>query len=137
MPDLVGSTLASRYRVDELLGRGGMAEVYKAWDNWRHYFVALKVLRDDLAEDVEFVRRFQHEADALARLAHDHVVRFYALEQTDDLAFIVMAYVAGTTLRKVISLAKGPLPPEQVLQIIGPLTDALDYAHHEGIIHHT
>ena len=81
MADLVGRTLRKRYRIEELVGRGGMAEVYKAWDTWRNYHAAIKVMREDLAEDPEFVRRFRREAHALAGLAHENIVRSYSFEQ--------------------------------------------------------
>ncbi len=68
MPNMEGQALKGRYRIEELLGRGGMAEVYKAWDNQRHYHVAVKILREDLAEHVEFLRRFRRQAQALSRL---------------------------------------------------------------------
>ncbi len=135
MPDLTGQTLKGRYRVESLLGRGGMAEVYKAWDTWRNYHVAIKVMREDLAEDLEFLRRFRREATALARLAHENIVRFYAFEQDDLTAFIVMDYVEGTTLRAEIARADGPLPPERVLSIARQVCAALNYAHLEGVIH--
>jgi serine/threonine-protein kinase len=135
VPDLIGQTLKSRYRVESLLGRGGMAEVYKAWDTWRNYHVAVKVMREDLAEDLEFLRRFRREATALAKLAHENIVRFYAFEQDDLTAFIVMDYVEGTTLRAEIARADGPLPPERVLAITRQVCAALNYAHLEGVIH--
>jgi len=81
--DLTGRILHGRYRIEELIGRGGMAEVYKAWDTWRNYHVAIKVMREDLAEDLEFVRRFRREATALAGLAHENIVRFYSFERED------------------------------------------------------
>jgi LysM repeat protein/tRNA A-37 threonylcarbamoyl transferase component Bud32 len=135
MPDLTGQTLKGRYRVEALLGRGGMAEVYKAWDTWRNYHVAVKVMREDLAEDLEFLRRFRREATALAKLAHENIVRFYAFEQDDLTAFIVMDYVEGTTLRAEIARADGPLPSERVLAITRQVCAALNYAHLEGVIH--
>lgn len=72
MADLVGHILQGRYRIEGLVGRGGMAEVYKAWDTWRNYYVAVKVMREDLAGNREFDRCFQREAEALFRLAHQH-----------------------------------------------------------------
>ena len=135
MADLVGRILQGRYRIEELVGRGGMAEVYKAWDTWRNYHVAIKVMREDLAEDLEFVRRFRREAQALAGLAHENIVRFYSFEREDLLTFIVMDYVEGTTLRSEIARSEGPLPLEQVLSVTKQVCAALHYAHLEGVIH--
>jgi serine/threonine protein kinase len=133
--DLTGRILQGRYRVEELVGRGGMAEVYKAWDTWRNYHVAIKVMREDLAEDLEFVRRFRREATALAGLAHENIVRFYSFGREDLLAFIVMDYVEGTTLRSEIARAEGPLPLKRVLSVAKQVCAALHYAHMEGMIH--
>ena len=135
MPDLVGKTLRHRYRIDELLGRGGMAEVYKAWDKQRNYYVAVKILREDLAEDREFDRRFRREASALAQLAHRNIVRFYGFERDGYLAFIVMDFVAGSTLRRRIFDADGPLPVDEALSVVEQVASALHYAHAQGVLH--
>jgi Tol biopolymer transport system component/tRNA A-37 threonylcarbamoyl transferase component Bud32 len=136
MPDLVGQTLLGRYHINELIGRGGMAEVYKAWDTRRQYHVAVKVMREDLAEDLEFLRRFKREARALAHLAHANVVRFYSFEREGRLAFIVMDYVEGTTLRGCILDAEGtPLPLDEVTSIVQQVCAALHYAHSENVLH--
>ncbi|MHB0875015.1 MAG: protein kinase domain-containing protein, partial [Anaerolineae bacterium] len=135
MPDLAGQTLEGRYHILELLGRGGMADVYKAWDAFRQYHVAVKVMREDLAEDPEFAQRFRREARALAQLAHENIVRFYSFEQADLTAFIVMDYVEGSTLRTEIARAKGPMPLPAVVSIVGQVTAALHYAHMMGVLH--
>jgi len=134
--NLVGQTLLGRYRIEEAIGRGGMAEVYKAWDTRRQYHIAVKVMREDLAEDLEFLRRFKREAQALAHLAHANVVRFYSFEREGRLAFIVMDYVEGTTLRGCILDAEGaPLPPDEVASIVQQVCAALHYAHTENVLH--
>ncbi len=136
MADLIGRTLGRRYRIEAGLGRGGMAEVYRAFDTRRHYPVAVKVLREDLAEDWDFVRRFQAEAESLARLAHQNIVRFYSFEQDGRTAFIVMDLVEGDTLRGRIFERQGrPMAPVEVLPILRQVAAALAYAHAEGIIH--
>ena len=134
MPDLIGQTLRNRYQIQSSLGRGGMADVYLAWDGRRQVPVALKVLREDLAEDPEFLQRFQREAEALARLDHPNIVRFYSLERQGSLAFIVMDYVPGTTLRGRLSAGQ-PLPPAEVTAIMRQIAAALHYAHDSGYIH--
>ena len=131
----VGDILKQRYRIDSFLGRGGMADVYLAFDLRRQTHLAIKVLREDLAEDPESVRRFQREGEALARLDHPFVVRFYAFEVDSPLAFIVMDYVPGSTLRRRLSDIRGPLPLEEVTQILRQVGAALQYAHNEGYIH--
>lgn len=136
MAELVGRTLKHRYRIEAALGRGGMAEVYRAFDTRRNYAVAVKVLREDLAEDWDFVRRFQAEADSLARLAHQNIVRFYSFEQDGRTAFIVMDLIEGDTLRGRLFEAQGrPLAPAQALPIVRQVAAALAYAHSEGLIH--
>ena len=131
-----GQILNNRYRIEELIGRGGMAEVYKAWDTRRQHTVAIKVMREDLAEDIEFLGRFQREAQALAALSHANVVRFYSFERDGTLAFIVMDYVEGTTLRRRILEAKGvPLRMDEVMPITQQVCSALHYSHAEKVLH--
>ena len=135
MISLLNKTLNDRYRVEELIGRGGMADVYRVYDLQRCVPLAMKVLRDDLSEDRVFMRRFQREAHNLASLQHPNIVRFYGLEQCDEAAFILMDYIEGPTLRKVIHDARGPLEVDQVLAILQPVCSALYYAHRQGIVH--
>ncbi|MHB0877678.1 MAG: protein kinase domain-containing protein [Anaerolineae bacterium] len=133
MPE--GTVLRDRYRLERLLGRGGMADVYLAFDLRRQVHIAVKLLREDLAEDPEFLQRFQREAEALARLDHPYIVRFYSFERQRPLAFIVMDYVPGTTLRTRLMEAGGPLPAAEVTQVVRQIGSALQYAHNEGFIH--
>ena len=136
MAKLEGQVLKGRYRIEELIGRGGMAEVYKAWDQQRQYYVAIKIMREDLAEDVEFLKRFRREASALAALNHAHIVRFYSFEREGRLAFIVMDYVPGTTLRgRILDAGGEPLPLEEVAAAMQPVCAALHYAHGENVLH--
>ena len=130
-----GAVLRDRYQLQRLIGRGGMADVYLALDLRRQVEVAIKVLREDLAEDPEFVTRFQREAEALARLDHPNVVRFYSFERQANSAFIVMDYVAGNTLRGRLMEAGGPLPLDEVTRIMRQITAALYYAHSQGYVH--
>ena len=85
MVELIGQILAGRYRVDAFLGRGGMAEVYKVWDSQKAVFLAIKVLREDFAQDKIFLRRFRDEAQKLEKLQHPHIVRFYDLESGHEI----------------------------------------------------
>jgi serine/threonine protein kinase len=134
--ELIGSTLSDRYRIERLLGRGGMAEVYLAFDTGRAAHLALKLLHEDLAQDPVFIRRFQREAHNLARLQHPNVVRFYGLEQDDLLAFILMDYIEGSTLRAEIVRSQGRgMSPARILEIMQPVCSALHYAHQMGLVH--
>jgi hypothetical protein len=130
-----GTLLRNNYRIERLIGRGGMADVYLAFDMRRQTYVALKVLREDLAQDPDFLRRFSREAEALAKLDHPNIVRFYSLERQGAIAFIVMDYVQGHSLQRRIAESDGPLPLNEITDILHQVGAALQYAHHEGYIH--
>lgn len=132
----IGDTLKGRYRIVASLGRGGMADVYKVWDTQRSTHLALKLLRDDLAQDLVFMRRFKREAQNLAQLQHPNIVRFYGLEEDDLKAFILMEYVEGPTLREEIRRAgAGGMSLERIQQVMGDVCSALSYAHNKGLVH--
>jgi len=136
MADLTGWTLLDRYRVEAFLGRGGMSEVYKVHDQVRSTHLALKLLREDLAQDRIFLRRFKREAQTLAKLQHPNIVRFYGLEHEGSSTFMLMDFIEGETLREEIFNLDGiPMAPARVLKIVQPLCSALSYAHSEGVIH--
>ncbi len=130
-----GHILRNRYEILELIGRGGMADVYLAFDRRRMARVAIKILREDLAEDPDFVRRFAREAQALARLDHPNIVRFFSFEREGLTAFIVLEYVEGVTLRRRLAEQAGPLPLDETTAILRQIASALHYAHNEGFIH--
>lgn len=129
---LIGKTIAGRYRVEDKLGEGGMAVVYRVWDEKRGKHLAMKVLKENYAEDHVFLNRFEREAKTMLRLNHPDIVRFYGLEHKDGLHFMLMDFVNGTTLRKV---AQRPLTPGQVLWVLQPVCAALHYAHEMGMVH--
>jgi serine/threonine-protein kinase len=135
MTDLSGTTLLNRYDLRQKIGSGGMSDVYKVWDRQRAVSLAAKVLREDLAEDTVFLRRFQREADHLAQLQHPNIVRFYGLERDGAVAFILMDLIEGTTLRRRIVENKGPLTPEEILSVLRPVCAALYYAHQNELVH--
>jgi serine/threonine protein kinase len=133
--------IGGRYRVEELLGRGGMAEVRKGTDVRLGRTVAIKRLRTDLASDSTFQARFRREAQAAASLNHPSIVSVY--DTGEELAtdgsgvsqpYIVMEYVAGSTLRDVLKEGRKILP-ERALEITSGVLGALDYSHRAGIIH--
>ncbi len=134
-PDaLVGQTVDGRYLVRGRLARGGMATVYEALDLRLDRIVALKVMHRHLADDPDFVSRFQREARAAARLTHPHVVAVYDQGEADDLIYLAMEFIPGRTLRDVLRQF-GPLTPEQALVILDPVLEALGAAHAAGFVH--
>jgi serine/threonine protein kinase len=135
MERLVGQTLLNRYRVDAFLGRGGMAQVYKAFDMMRAVFVAIKSLNEDLAGDYVFLNRFAKEAQTLETLVHPNIVRFFGFEEAPGLAFLVMEFIEGTTLRRYLHLLQRPLTLPEALYVIRPVCAALHYAHEMGVYH--
>lgn len=135
MTNLKDTVLKKQYFLREPVGSGGMADVYKAWDQSRGVLLAVKVLHSNLASDFSFLEHFREEARALERLQHPNIVRFYSLERDGDLAFIVMDYVDGITLRDEIRMAGGPLSPRRILEIARGICAALNYAHELGYLH--
>jgi len=133
MEELVGKTLG-QYQIISELGRGGMAVVYKAYQPALQRYVAIKVLPPQLGLDPDFVRRFQHEAIASARLKHPNIVTIHDVSSADGVNFIVMELVEGESLSAVIRRS-GAMRPERVVSIIAQVASALDYAHQQGFIH--
>jgi serine/threonine-protein kinase len=126
--------LIGRYRAVRLIARGGMAEVWEGYDDVLARPVAIKVLHPHLAADDTFVERFRREAIAAARLAHPSIVATFDTGTDGDLAFIVMELVRGKTLRDALNEA-GTLPASVAVPIAAEVADALDHAHHEGLVH--
>ena len=136
MQYLMGKTIAGRYRVDQFLGRGGMADVYKVWDERRATFLAMKLLHEDLSLDRVFINRFKREAQTLAKLQHPSIVRFYGLEQDGLQAYILMDYVEGIPLRtEIFQLDGQPMAHGRIRKILSPVCSALHYAHNMGLVH--
>ncbi|CAG7622940.1 Stk1 family PASTA domain-containing Ser/Thr kinase [Paenibacillus allorhizosphaerae] len=131
---MIGKQLGGRYEILERVGGGGMAIVYKGLDILLHRHIAVKVLRQQYVHDEEFIHRFRREAQAAASLSHPNVVSIYDVGQEDDVHYIVMEYVEGTTLNELIK-EKAPLQVEEAIHIAGQICDALDHAHHNQIIH--
>ncbi|MBN2555469.1 MAG: protein kinase [Anaerolineales bacterium] len=136
MPTLIGQTLLNRYQVLEPIGRGGMAEVYKVYDQKRAVHLALKLLHEDLAQDRVFLRRFQREAQTLAKLQHPNIVRFYGFEQDGRQSFLLMDYVEGESLRsEIFDLDGKPMALPRVWEIMQSVCSALHYAHTMSLVH--
>ena len=129
--------LADRYVLGNVISRGGMAEVWQARDDVLARTVAVKILRQDLAGDDTFVERFKREALAAARLTHPNIVAIYDtgsdLEDGAPRHYIVMEHCGGGTLRAIVDGA--PVDAERMINLIGPVCDALEYAHANGIVH--
>ena len=133
---LIGRTLDGRYRIESLVARGGMATVYAASDLRLRRTVAVKVMHASLAEDPEFVHRFEREAHAAAQLTNPHVVAVHDQGRDSDTGaiYLVMEFVHGRTVREVIA-ARGVLTPVQALAVIDPVLQALAAAHDAGYVH--
>jgi eukaryotic-like serine/threonine-protein kinase len=138
----VGRTLGGRYQLQEVIGRGGMAEVYHGVDQRLGREVAIKVLRQDLAQDPAFLSRFRREAQSAASLNHPNIVSVFDTGEdevpsginTVTVPWIVMERVSGMTLRQVLA-SKKLVSPERALDIVSEILAALDYSHRHGIVH--
>jgi serine/threonine protein kinase len=128
-----GQIISSRFRIIDLIGRGGMGEVYKAEDMRLHRIVALKFLPDDTARHSHALERFQREAEAASALNHPNICTIYDISEESGRAFIAMEFLDGRSLKDLI--AGHALPIERVLEISIEVAGALDAAHAKGIIH--
>jgi len=127
-----------KYRILEPLGRGGMAQVYKAYHPALDRYVAIKILRTDLVEEAEFLARFRREARAVAALRHPHIIQIYDFDVEDDLYYMVMELLEGDTLKANLNSMRvrgERLPLGELVRIFCDVLDGLSYAHSEGIIH--
>lgn len=133
---LIGRTLDGRYRIESLIARGGMATVYVANDLRLRRNVAVKVMHTSLAEDPEFVHRFEREAHAAAQLTNPHVVAVHdqGRDANTGVIYLVMEYVVGRTVREIMA-ARGALTETQALAVIDPVLQALAAAHDAGFVH--
>ncbi|MBB6420293.1 serine/threonine-protein kinase [Streptomyces sp. AK010] len=131
--ELVGQQIAG-YRIEQEIGRGGMAVVYRARDLRLERTVALKLLAPELARNDTFRRRFTHESRAAAAIDHPHIVPVFEAGETDGVLYIAMRYVAGSDLRHVLD-REGPMPLATALRVAAQLASALDAAHDHGLVH--
>jgi serine/threonine-protein kinase len=131
---LIGRLLHQRYRVEELIARGGMASVYRGTDTRLGRTVALKVMAPVFAEDPDFVARFSREAQAAAGIYHGNVVIVHDQGEDDGVVYLVMEYVPGRTLRDLLA-ERGRLDPTQALDVLEPVLAALQAAHAVGLVH--
>lgn len=129
-----GQRINDRYEIIRLIGEGGMANVYLAYDTILERNVAVKVLRGDLADDEKFVRRFQREAISASSLSHPNIVEMYDVGEDNGNFYIVMEYIDGKTLKQLIK-KRGHLTTSEAVDIMCQLTDGLSHAHESYIIH--
>jgi len=133
-----GRTLDGRYQIEERLGTGGMATVYKATDPNLKRVVAIKIIHPHLAMDPQFVRRFEEEATAVAQLRHPNIVQVYDFKGEGTTYYIVFEFVPGETLQdrlRRLNEAGRRFSPDEILKIALSISDALAYAHSRGLIH--
>ncbi|WP_433585405.1 Stk1 family PASTA domain-containing Ser/Thr kinase [Microbacterium hydrocarbonoxydans] len=132
--------LAGRYRVDELIGHGGMAKVYRGYDLTLGRAVAIKILDPELARDTAFRTRFRLEAQSASRMSHPSIVRVFDAGDEADAPgsgtvtpYIVMELIHGTLLKDIIS--SGPVPVDDAIRYVDGILEALDYSHRAGVVH--
>ncbi len=134
MDKYIGKRLDGRYELREMIGVGGMAYVYKAYDNVDDRIVAVKILKDEYLNNEEFSRRFKNESKAIAILSHPNIVRVIDVSFGDNLQYIVMEYIDGITLKEYIEQQK-ILQWKEVVHFITQILHALQHAHDKGIVH--
>ena len=141
MDNLIGKKLDGLYEVKELIGSGGMANVYKAVMLGRNgpvpagTVVAVKVLRQEYTHDPELVRRFKNESKAISLLNHPNIVKVYDVSVNDQLQYIVMEYVDGMTLREYLNERGGKLTSRETVHFVSQILKALEHAHANGVVH--
>jgi len=138
MEDSMVGRMLGQYELMELIGKGGMARVYKSMQPALERYVAVKLLHPSVAADEEFLVRFQREAKAAASLRHPHIVQIFGFGHHEELYYMVMELIDGPTLRDELQRLKAldeTLPFSEAQRIVGEVSEALDYAHDRGIIH--
>lgn len=130
----IGRKLDGRYEITELIGVGGMADVYKATDILEDKTVAVKILKTEFANNEEFVRRFRNESKAIAVLSHPNIVKIFDVGFTEKIQFIVMEYIDGITLKEFME-QQGVIKWKDCVHFITQILRALQHAHDRGIVH--
>ena len=134
MDKYLGKRLDGRYEITELIGVGGMANVYKARDVIENRVVAVKILREEYLDNEEFLRRFKNESKAIAVLSHPNIVKVYDVSFSDRMQSIVMEYIDGITLKEYIE-QQGALSWKEAVHFTVQILRALQHAHDKGIVH--
>lgn len=134
MDKFIGKRLDGRYEIHELIGVGGMAYVYKAYDRVEDRWVAIKILKEEFSNNSDFLRRFRNESKAIAVLSHPNIVNVYDVSFGDQLQYIVMEYIDGITLKEYIE-QEGAIRWNEAVHFTMQILMALECAHEKGIIH--
>lgn len=134
MDKYIGKRLDGRYEIKELIGVGGMAYVYKAYDSIDDRVVAIKILRDEFMANEEFTRRFKNESKAIAILSHPNIVKVFDVSFGERLQYIVMEYIDGITLKEYIDQQKD-IKWKEAVHFVVQILRALQHAHDKGIVH--
>lgn len=134
MENYVGKRLDGRYEIQDVIGVGGMAVVYKAYDNIDDRIVAVKILKDEYLANEEFRRRFKNESKAIAVMSHPNIVKVFDVSFGDRLQYIVMEYIEGITLKEYIE-EHGAIEWKEALFFVIQILKALQHAHDKGIVH--
>ncbi len=134
MDKYVGKRLDGRYEIREIIGVGGMAIVYKAYDNVDDKIVAIKILKDEFTGNDEFLRRFKNESKAIAVLSHPNIVKVFDVSFGDLIQYIVMEYIDGITLKEYIE-QQGPLSWNDAVRLTLQILRGLQHAHDKGVVH--
>ncbi|MBQ8058092.1 MAG: Stk1 family PASTA domain-containing Ser/Thr kinase [Ruminococcus sp.] len=134
MDKYTGKKLDGRYEIRELIGVGGMANVYHCYDTIDDREVAIKILKDEFLDNEDFIRRFKNESKAIAVLNHPNIVRVYDVSFGDMIQYIVMEYIDGITLKEYIEM-QGVLDWKETLHLTTQILKALQHAHENGIVH--
>ena len=135
MDQYIGKLLDNRYEIIERIGTGGMAVVFKGRDHRLNRLVAIKILKEELAQDAEFRRRFHDESQAVDMLSHPNIMAVYDVSHTAELDYIVMELLDGITLKQYMQKRGGALAWKEALHFITQIMKALSHAHSRGIIH--
>ena len=134
MDRFIGKRLDGRYEIHELIGVGGMAYVYKAYDRVEDRWVAIKILKEEFSNNSDFLRRFRNESKAIAVLSHPNIVKVYDVSFGDQIQYIVMEFIDGITLKQYIE-QEGVIRWNEAVHFTTQILMALECAHEKGIIH--
>ena len=134
MDKFIGKRLDGKYEIHNLVGMGGMAYVYRAYDRVEDRWVAIKILKEEFSDNSDFLRRFRNEAKAITLLSHPNIVEVYDVSFGDRLQYIVMEYIDGITLKQYIE-QEGVIRWDEAVHFTIQILLALEHAHEKGIIH--
>lgn len=131
---MIGKLFDERYRITSVIGSGGMAEVFKAYDIKHKQFVALKIIKQEFCNNQQYLRRFRREAQTVMSLRHRNIVPAYAFGEYEGRSYIVLKFIEGCTLKEYLATS-GPLFPKVAVKIASQVLDALSHAHKAGLVH--